>query len=65
MHLNGQTLSGIFEKFSFTSKFFGLKMQKTKQTFFKEELVLRVVFVKLTFRWLQTGLSDLKKTPNS
>ena len=24
-------------------------------------MVLRVVFTKLTFRWLQTGLSDLKK----
>ena len=24
-------------------------------------MVLRVVFIKLTFRWLQTGLSDLKK----
>ena len=25
-------------------------------------MVLRVVFIKLTFRWLQTGLSDLKST---
>ena len=25
-------------------------------------MVLRVVFIKLTFRWLQTGLSDLKNT---
>ena len=23
-------------------------------------LVLRIVFIKLTFRWLQTGMSDLK-----
>ena len=33
-----------------------------KSTFFKEKMVLRVVFIKLTFRWLQTGLSDLKNT---
>ena len=25
-------------------------------------MVLRVVFIILTFRWLQTGLSDLKNT---
>ena len=58
MHFNGQTFSSVFEQFSFTSKFFGLKMRKS--TFFKN-MVLRVVFIKLTFRWLQTGLSDLKK----
>ena len=28
VHLNGQTLSGVFEQFSFTSKFLGLIMQK-------------------------------------
>ena len=28
-------------------------------------LFLRAVFIKLTFRWLQTGLSELKKTPNN
>ena len=33
MHFNGQTFSSVFEQFSFTSKFFGLKMQKS--TFFK------------------------------
>ena len=32
-----------------------------KSTFFKEKIVLRVDFIKLTFRWLPTGLSDLKK----
>ena len=31
-----------------------------KSTFFKK-MVLREVFIKLTFRWLQTNLSDLKK----
>ena len=25
-------------------------------------MFLRVVFIKLTFKWLQTGLSDLKNT---
>ena len=59
MHLNGQTFSSVFEQFSFISKFFGLKMQKS---IFKEKMVLRVVFIKLTFRWLQTGLPDLKNT---
>ena len=31
MHFNGQTLSVVFEQFSFTSKFLGLKMQKKKK----------------------------------
>ena len=44
--------------FSFTSKFFGV--ENAKNDFFKEKMVLRVVFIKLSFRWLQTGLSDLK-----
>ena len=60
VHFNGQTFSSVFEQFSFTSKFFGIKMQKS--TFFKEKMDLRVVFIKLTFKWLQTGLSDLKNT---
>ena len=29
VYFNGQTLSSVFEQFSFTSKFFGLKMQKS------------------------------------
>ena len=62
VHLNWQTFSSVFEQFSFTSKFLGLKMQKT---IFKEKMVLRVSFIKLTLRWLQTGLSALKKTPNN
>ena len=57
---NGQTLSCVFEQFSFTSKFFWVKIVKID--FFKEKMVLIVVFIKLTFRWLQTGLSDLKNT---
>ena len=60
MHFNGQTFSGVFEQFSFTSKFLGLKMQKS--TFLKKKMVLRVAFIKLTFRCLQTGLSDSKNT---
>ena len=28
MQFNGQTFSGVFEQFSFTSIFWGLKMQK-------------------------------------
>ena len=46
VYFNGQTFSSIFEQFSFTSKFFGLKMQKS--TFFnKKKMVLRVVFYKI------------------
>ena len=60
VHFNVQTFSSVFEQFSFTSKFFGLEMQKS--TFFKDKMVKRVVFIKLTLRWLQTGLSDLKNT---
>ena len=60
MHFNGQTCSCVFEQFSFTSKFLGLKCKKS--SFFKEKMVLRVVFIKLTFMWFQTGLSDLKNT---
>ena len=45
MHFNGQTFSGVFEQFPFTSKFLGLKMKKN--TFFKEEQVLRVVLCKI------------------
>ena len=63
MNFSGQTFSSVFEQFSFTSKFFVLKMQKID--FFKEKMVSRVVFIKLKFRWLQTGLSDWKKTPNN
>ena len=53
MHFNGQTFSGAFEQFSLTSKFLGLKMQKsTLKNGFESS------FIKLTFRWLQTGLSQ-------
>ena len=61
VHFNGQMFSSAFEQFSFTSKFFGLKCKN--QFFLKKQIVLRVVFfIKLTFRWCQGGLSDLKNT---
>ena len=34
MHFNGQTFSGVFEQFSFTSKFLGLN---AKIDFFKKK----------------------------
>ena len=37
-------------------------IKNAKIDFLKEKMVLRVVFIKSTFRWLQTGLSDLKNT---
>ena len=46
---------------SLNLKFFGLKMQKS--TFFLRKNVLESsLFLKLTFRWLQTGLPELKNT---
>ena len=48
----------VFLNSSFTSKFFGLKIDFFK----KKKNGLRVIFYKLTFKWLQTGLSDLKNT---
>ena len=59
VHFNGQTFSSVFEQFSYTSKFF--VVENAKIDFFRKKMVLRVVFIKLTFRWLQTGLYDLKK----
>ena len=32
-----------------------------KMTFLRKKMILRVVFIKYTFRLLQTSLSDLKK----
>ena len=56
----GQTLSGVFEQFSFTLKFLGLKMQKS--TFFKKKNGFESSFIKLTFRRLETCLSDLENS---
>ena len=66
MHFNGQTFSGVFEQFSFTSKFFGIKNEKTKKTtkktnnnnnkqtndFLKDKNAFEssYFFIKLTFR---------------
>ena len=62
VYFNGQTFSSVFEQFSFTSKFFGLKMQTSY--FLGKSVGFESIFffIKLTFRWLQTGLSDLKNT---
>ena len=56
----GKRLAGFFLTVFFYFKVFGVKKGKT--ILFKEKMVLRVVFIKLTFRWLQTGRSDLKST---
>ena len=42
VHFNVQTFSGVFEQFSVTSKFLGLKMPKR---IFKEKMGLRVFFL--------------------
>ena len=59
VYFNGHTFSSVFEQFSFTSKCFGLKMQKS---YFLGKNGFESSFYKMTFRWLQTGLSDLKNT---
>ena len=56
MHSNGLKL----EEFSISSQFWGSKMQKIN--FLKNLSVLRAVFIKLKFRWLQTRLADLRNT---
>ena len=56
----GKRLTVFLNSFPLLQSFFGLKMQKS--TVFKEKMVLRVVFIKLKFRWLQTGPSDWKNT---
>ena len=48
MYFNGQTFSSVFEQFSFTSKIFGLKMQKStflrkngfKSSFYKIDVLM-------------------------
>ena len=58
----GKTFSDVFEQFSFNFKVFWVK-NLAKIDFLQEKIVLRVFFfIKLTFRWLQTGPSDLKNT---
>ena len=60
MQFNGQTFISVFEQLFFTPKFFGLKMQKS--TFLRKNGFESSFFIKLTFRWLQTGLFNLKNT---
>ena len=45
VNFNGQTLSSIFEQFSFASKYFGLKMQKS--TFLKKKNGFESSFYKI------------------
>ena len=58
--LMGKRIALILNSFLLLQSF-GVK--NAKIDFFKKKMVLRVVFIKLSFRWLQTGLSDLKNTP--
>ena len=57
--LIGKFLAVFLNSF-FYFKVFGVK--NAKIDFFLRKMVLRVVFIKLTFMWLQTGLSDLQNT---
>ena len=59
VYFMGKRLAVFLNSFLLLQSFFGLKMQKS---YFLGKMVLRVVFINLTFRWLQTGLSDLKNT---
>ena len=59
MHFNGKRLAVFLTVFVY---FKVLGVKNAKIDFFKEKLVLRVVFIKLTFKWLQTDLYDLKNT---
>ena len=69
--LMGKRLAVFLNSFLLLQSFFLVK--DVKIDFLKEKMVLRVVFffffffffffyIKLTFRWLETGLSDLKNT---
>ena len=50
--------SSVSEVLSFHPQFFA---KNAKITFFEEKRVLRVVFIELKGRWLQTGPAYLKK----
>ena len=57
----GKRLAVFLNSFLLLQSFFWLKMQKS--TFFKNKgFESNFFFFKLTFRWLQKGLSDLKNT---
>ena len=55
MLLNGQKLRGVGENYSFSSQFFGQKMQKINA--FEEKWLLSAFFIKLKCRRLGTGLA--------
>ena len=54
----GKRLAVFLNSFLLLQSFKG---KNAKIDFFKEKMGLRVGFIKLTFRWLQTSLSNLKK----
>ena len=57
--LMGKRLVVFLNSFLILQSFF--VVENAKIDFFRKKMVLRVVFIKLTFRWLQTALYDLKK----
>ena len=59
--LMGKRVAVFLNSFPLVQRFFWLKVHKSTSL---ETMVLAVVFIKFTFRWLQAGLSDLK-TPNN
>ena len=64
VHFNGQTFSSVFEQFSFTSNFFGLKMQKSnfcKKKWFWEWVFFYKIDVYVVTNWSVR----LVKTPNN
>ena len=64
VRLNGQKFNGVFEHFSFTLKFLGLKLQN--KDFFKDKMVLRVVFFyKIDVKMVTNWSVRLEKTHNN
>ena len=59
MHLHGQKISGVLEKFSCTSSCFWLKMQKT--TFLKINVFLSKMFYQIKMQAATNWFSHLKK----
>ena len=56
--LMGKRLAMFLSSFLVLQSFL---FKNAKIDLFKKKMVLRVISIKLTFRWLQTGLSDLKQ----
>ena len=59
VYFNGQTLSGVFVTVFFYFKVFGVK--NAKIDFLKNKMVLKVIFIKLTFMWLRNWSVRLEK----